>query len=949
MRQDCPDKARKAEAHPRPGRSQRISGLALWRRGCCALVIAVSACSNQDPTALLASAQQRLDRDDVAGAVIDAKNALQADAQLAAGRFMLGKALLMSGDVSGAETELRRAQEFGHPESELAPVLADLLLAKRSPEAVIQQFGSLRFTDEHAMAEMRTRVAVAYGDMGELENAGKALTEALQFEPQHTAALILSARLASKRGDDEAARKVAADLLTRLPQDANVLLLQGDVLAQDANAREPAMAAYRSALAQRPRLLQAHANLITLLLAQGDLPAAAAQAAAMAKALPRRPQADFYQALVAFMQNDFVRVRELTQRLLRAAPDSPQVLYLAGVAELRLGALVQAETLLTRAVLAQPNGVEPRRELAALYVRLARPAAALETLRPMLQEAAPGDSSSWRVAGQAHALAGDFRKADAAFARAARLRPDDARVKVELGKSLIARGQVEPGLRELQAAMDVDGSGSDAALALISAHLRRRDTAAALKAVQSWADKQPGLAAPELMRGRIQLKAGDAKAARQAFEAALAKDPDFVPAMVGLADADIAEQHPEEARKRYEALLKRNPKSSLALLAMAELARRTDGNSEAAAQWVDKAVQANPQDTATWQAAIAFHRQAGDNVAALARARSAMAAKPNDPILLMQVADAQLAERDVQQAISSLNRVVQLLPRSAEGWHRLAEAQLVAGNLSAARQDAAKAIELAPEWVPGLRTGIAVALRENRAPAALAMVRAIQGRQPTLALGWQLEGELEARQGHWGPAVVAFKRAMGKAESTGLALQLHAALVSGGVAVEAQALEQGWLQAHPDDVLFIIHLADSALAREDWKTAASRYRQALDLQTDVPALLNNLAYALLRQGDSQALAIAQRAVAALPFSPEVIDTLAQAHAADRQWSKAIEWQARAVELAPQTPKFRLELARMHLEIGDRRKARQELERLQRMNLAGENAEQLRQLLQQTEG
>ena len=92
--------------------------------------------------------------------------------------------------------------------------------------------------------------------------------------------------------------------------------------------------------------------------------------------------------------------------------------------------------------------------------------------------------------------------------------------------------------------------------------------------------------------------------------------------------------------------------------------------------------------------------------------------------------------------------------------------------------------------------------------------------------------------------------------------------------------------------------------------------------------LNNLAWLLLTQKKPGALAYAQRAVAAAPHQPALLDTLAQAHAAEQQIGQAISLQKQALAMRPDDPALRLTLARFYGQAGEKRLAKAELDRLQ---------------------
>lgn len=938
-----------ADQSPRPRPVD--AGCSAWPRralASLACVLLLGACGKPDHRALLASAVQRLEQDDAATAAIEARNVLKSAPDSGAARFVLGRALLVGGDLAGAGVELDRALSFGHPEAEVLPVQAQLLRAHRKPQDVVDRFKDKRLADPAGHAALRVQLSAAYRELGDAAAAMASVDEALAVVPGHLEASVAKAKILAATGDTEGAVSMADALRQRAPGDPQVGLLHADLLVHRGADKAAAAEAFRGLLSKHPNLIQAHAGLINLLLEQGDLPAARAQAEALARARPGTPIADFHLALTAFAAGDFRQVRELTQRLLRGSLDDARVLYLAGMAELQLGALVQAESLLANALLAMPDAVEPRRELAGLYVRRARPTAALETLKPLLS-AGTQDSGAWRYAGQAHALAGDFARADEAFAQAARLQPGDARVRVAAGKSLIARGQGEAGLRMLREAAAADSIGIEADLELISVLVQRRDHAGALKAVDALAAKRPDAPMPEQLRGRVLQQAGDLAGARAAFDRALQRDPVFSPALTSLARLDLLEGRVDAARQRYEALVKRDPRASEAMLALAALMLRAGGSFADASTWVDKAVQARPTDAEIWRLAIIVQRDAGDMAGALSRARAAVSAMPDQLPVLAVAAEVQIAGGDVQQAVATAQRMLQLRPGAPDVLVKLSEAYLAAGNRVTARQHARRAMALAPDWTPALRQAALVEMRDEQVQAALALARAAQARRPDASAGWQIEGEIAAAQGNWRDAAAAFRQALGKGEQPLLAGQLHGSLMRSDQRAEAARLEQRWFKAYPEDMAFRVLLAQDATERSDWTASVAHYRVALDGEPDNVVLLNNLAYAQVQARDPQALATAQRAAQVAPASAPVLDTLALAFAQAGNVPRAIAAQARAVELDARNGAYRLQLARLYLRVGDKKKAREEVQRLQQLGPERVPPEELRALQREMQG
>lgn len=901
----------------------------------CLLAASVFAgCSRPDSDERLVSAVQRMERGDVDGAIIDARNALSQDDKSPLGRYTLARALLANGDPEAAEIELRRAASLGHSEREVAALMARLLNEREKHAEVIERYGQDMVERAQNNPDLAAEVARAHAEQGDRDSAQAALGQVLAAAPRHAQALLLRAELLATAGDAAQALRIVDDVLSREPAHPDAWTARGRLLAMDAARRGEAAQAFRRALERQPRSLRAHTGLLGTLLAAGATKELEAGVRTMQQALPAHPTTVYFSAIAALQRGDLRAARQGAQLLMRGAENELRVVYLAGLVEARLGNPVQAESLLTRAVHIAPEVPEPRRELASLYAALGQGERALQTLAPLMS-ATSDDALAWRIAGQAHLRKGDFGAADAAFARAAQLRPDDPGLRLDVARSLLMRGQQAAGLRELNAVAE-SSRQADADLALVSVHMARKDVPAALGAARAMADKLPHSPLPDLVRGRILQSAGDRTGALQAYEAALAKQANYLPAVSSLAAMDLEAHQPAAARRRYEAVLRSDPQQAEAMLALAAIVRREGAPRAEANRWLDKAVAANALETAVWRQAIEHHRRDGDVAGALARAQAAIVALPNDPVLLAELAATQLAAKEALQAIASLNRLVQLLPHSADAYLRLAQAQLDAGNVGAARHNVRRATQIAPDWPPTVHAEVALALAVDRdVERALEVARRTQAKSPHQALGWSLQGQIEAHRGHWPAAVGAFRTALDKQPAPDTAIALHRALLAAGDAAGARALADRWARTQAHDLAFPVYLAEAADRAGDLTAAEARYRELVRRHPDDARLVNNLAYVLVRRKDRDALELAEQAHRLAPYRPEVIDTLAAAHALGGNAAAAAEWQAKAVELQPQDAALRLTLTRYLIAANRKDRARNELRALARFDATPE--------------
>lgn len=903
------------------------SNRVLWIPLMACLLSILAACSERPDAELLASARGFLDKHETSAATIELKNLLQQNPESAEARFLLGKVLFDSGDAAGAETHLVRALEAGYSKDEVLPILASVMVAQQKSTLLVKQYGEVELKDDKAAAQFQTQIAAAYIVNKAPGKADAAIENALQRVPGFAPATLLRARLMAARGDAAAALALTEELLASKPDNAQAWAFKGDLLAQGKGGAEPAsaIAAYRKALSLKPDLVQAHVAILTLLVEQRDFEAAGKQFDELKKALPRHPETQYFEGVLALSKGDAKKVRDITAALLRGSQQDPRVLVLAGQAEILLNSMTQAETLLGKAVQIAPEAQPPRRMLAQVYLNSGQADKALAILKPLLEGTAQ-DAGLLVLLGRAQLMAGDAKSAEASFTRAAKLRPDDKRIQTSAALTRLGKGQSAAALGELETVAAAD-DGTTADMALISERLRRREFDAALKAINGLAAKQPKSALPDFLRGRIAMQRRDTTAARKSFEAALAKEPVYFQAATSLAALDMADGKQDAARGRFEAVLQHDPANVNARMALAQIAVRSGASKEAVAKLIEAAIKANPAAPGPRAALIDLYLTAGDTALALSAAQTAVAAAPDDPDLLERLGRVQLASGDINQAIPTFTKMAALRPTSALPHLRLADAYMASKNADAAAASIRRAMQAEPLSLPAQRAGIALALREKQPAQALVIARTVQSQRPDDAIGFLVEGEIELAQKNYEPAIASLRKALTKPESAMAAPQLHLALLGAKQNAEAERMAASWAKTHPDDTGFALHLSALAASQGNPVLAESRYRDVLKRQPDNVLALNNLAFLLIKQNKPGAVTLAERAVKLAPEQPLLMDTLALSYAQENQVAKAVALQTRVVALAPDTHDYRLNLAKLHLQAGDIAAARVELSTL----------------------
>ena len=888
----------------------------------------------------MASAKRYLTKNDHQAAVIELKNALQANPKLAEARLLLGVSMLELGDAQGAEVELRRALELGEPAERVYPPLARSLVHQAEYKKVVDQFQGVEGTAARN-PELLTALGQALFGLRQREAAEKAFAQALAVQPGYVPAILGNARLKAATRDLAGALALTQTALDSSPKSLAAQELRAALLAASGQL-DQAIAGYRKTLELRPKYLPAHAALVSLLIQQQKLDDAGPHVSKLAELAPKHPETLYWRAMYEYRRNNLPASRDAIMQHLNAAPNSLRGLLLASAIEHDSKSYHQAEAHLQQVLARAPRLAPAQRLLVMNHLRSGQVTNAVDALKPLL--ASGGDDPvTFALAGEAHLAGGNPSRAAFYFAKASELDPKDDRKLTGLALSHLAEGKTDEAVRELEQAVVLDSTGR-ADVALIVASLRKRDFNKAFAAIDALEKKQPGKPLPHHLRGAALAAKRDVASAKKSFEQAVSLDPSYFPSIAQLALLDVAEGKPEEAKKRLEALLKRNPKSAPALLALAGLESRANGRTEEAAALIRRAIAISPTDVAARVAIINHYLQAKDPKKAAAAAQEALDAIPSRPEILDAAGRAQYAAGAVNEANTTFAKWSRLQPESPQPWLRLAQLQLANKDLDGAARNYGKALQLKPDLVDAQVGLIAVDLRRDRGPQALATAQTMQKQRPKESVGYLMEGDIHARKPAWPQAIAVYRAGLKQVDTSDLAIRLHAAYRASGQAAEADRFEAARLKQRPDDAGFRLHLAQAAVGANQFDRASEHYRALVALQPNNAILLNNLAWAAGRANDPQAISYAEKAYSMRPNDPAVMDTLGVLLVEKGDTARGLDLLRKASAAAPDRPALRFNLAKSLLKAGDKTAARNELEQLAKLGTGFAGHEEVQRLL-----
>jgi Flp pilus assembly protein TadD len=158
-------------------------------------------------------------------------------------------------------------------------------------------------------------------------------------------------------------------------------------------------------------------------------------------------------------------------------------------------------------------------------------------------------------------------------------------------------------------------------------------------------------------------------------------------------------------------------------------------------------------------------------------------------------------------------------------------------------------------------------------------------------------------------------------------------------------------KSNPREVAFYLLSGSIYESKQDWDHAKLQYQKALEIQPDNPLASNNLAYVILEQGGNVdvAFAMAQTARRLLPDNPNSADTLGWAFYHKHVYTSAINMFKEAVNKEPDNVLFNFHLGLAYAKSGQAALARQQLNRVVKLQPDFPDAEQLRKAVAEIKG
>ncbi len=719
------------------------------------------------PTVGLAMLELKQNRPQAADTLAD--QALTYDSKHAEAWHAKGAIAYARGDLEQAISHYTRSLELqpNHYTSRISRVSAYIELQRF--EEAIKELNALSVASKWD-PQIGYFLAVAKRGSGDLQGAKEALTHAAHLvntarydnlrEVPHL--LLMGGLINYSNGELEKARLFFSDYLI---QDSNNLLalkmLGSTLLAM----KEPSKAipVLQRATELGPRMPDLHRQLADAYLQAGQFGKAVASLETADRLAPEQPETLLKLGLSRLAAKDKKKAVQDLEAAYQADPDSNNIAQALAAVQLGLGNARRAEEVLTKMAQRQPDNATVANMLGATYVQLEKPDSARQwyakalaiqgDFRPAIINLAHLDLRENRVDDARRALQGLLSK-----------EPENPRLLYELANLEKQAGSLDSAIRLLEKAHEIDREANYVAIRLIDLFIEAGTPERALEIASEMRRRQPENLLAHQAVGKVQVVLGNSLAARAAFKNAVKLAGFDAEALYQIAQLQLQGGIEDEARWSLQKAVKGDPEFLPALLALAEMEIRMN-KLDSAAELIDQlaaqaadhpAVKPLRGDLALrkkeFSKAVGYYDEAlktsddptlalrrfkargaaGDPDAALRELAAWVDRHPKGTVARMALAETYHAKGQKQEAKTHYEQLLQQGVKAPSLFNNLANLYADMGD-SRAREFARKAYELAPTDANVIDTLGWLLVREGQTEKGLGHLRDASARSPKQA------------------------------------------------------------------------------------------------------------------------------------------------------------------------------------------------------------------------
>lgn len=323
----------------------------------------------------------------------------------------------------------------------------------------------------------------------------------------------------------------------------------------------------------------------------------------------------------------------------------------------------------------------------------------------------------------------------------------------------------------------------------------------------------------------------------------------------------------------FRTLVTDNPKQLQGYLLLAQ-AHLLNGEMNLALETLQQAQRLEPDSSAVMHALARYYLYKQDLVSAEGQLRAALAKKPDDLQLTLELGDLKRAVGNKTEAARCYTQVKGSSQGAITARIRLSELYAAEGRFQAAADELIQAADLSPSPDQIIGRLVALYCKQGKRDKAIKYCRSQIANKPRLLSPYLLIGKLYGEQGNWQQAEEILKKAINvDREAQQTYLQLAGLYQKRNEKQKARSTYETVLARHPDSIEaandFACFLADSGNPA-DLQQAVTLARQVHKRHPQIPQFMDTLGWVYYRQGNyREAAELLEKAAGKLPEHPLV--------------------------------------------------------------------------------
>ena len=530
---------------------------------------------------------------------------------------------------------------------------------------------------------------------------------------------------------------------------------------------------------------------------------------------------------------------------------------------------------------------------------------------------------------------GDIRTALIELKNALQKNPEHSEARMRLGLLSLELGDVATARTELRRVAQERRNHPAVVTPLAQALVLDGEYDAALEALDAIAAEHLGdkeAASVQVVRGDALAGMGRVADAHQAYEAALAADPQKALAHVGKARLAMRGERLDEARSSLAQALDADGRSHQAWALLGDI-EGAEGQLEAAVVAYTEALQGNlnPFDLHLRRGVTQFtlrnHAGAQEDLEALRRIA------PQHPGTSYLEGLLHLGAGRYVEAQSAFERSLSVAPGFPAAMFHLGASHLALGQWNRAEQHLLQFLRIQPESTDAARLLAAVRMRQGDLQRGEELLTQVLERAPDSVPALMLMGALQLEKGQYGAGIERFQRTVAmQPDDPTLRAALADALRSAGETEEALRHLDLAVEKSPEDLALEATLILRLIEGGQYANALERARLLREREPDSALPLNLMAFALIGQGDVvEARSALREALAIEPGDPAASANLGQLATLDNDFDEARRIYRESLQQNPGHLDISLRFAQLEFRAGNTEAMRRLLEDAVRQN------------------